>query len=196
MEIAVVLVIAGTLALVGVAAFSSLIQTRKAAKTQAALEQAKSCLVGRVYRSEQYPTYTPGLNCTSVVDESRDVDACLCASPARDAWGGAILYLEGISAPGVGLAGKFFATNPPRGQTRVPPHLSAQAVDTSGVLLPDLAFVLISRGKNKAADNASYDLFAGGVLATQMAAQPDFSTAADDQALIVASDELLALLKK
>jgi prepilin-type N-terminal cleavage/methylation domain-containing protein len=193
-EIGIVLVIVALMLGFGVTAYMGLMETRKVAKAQSMLKDAKSCLLKRALVSERYPSYTAGLTCAGGGSSSLDVDDCICPPDMLDPWGQGIRFLEGVQGIGTGLAGNPFVDEIVRGQTRVAPDaIFSQVLDHTGLLRNDVAFVLISFGEDTVADNTSYgDEFAGGVRAAKIGASvPDFQTGhVDDLYVVVTSSEL------
>jgi prepilin-type N-terminal cleavage/methylation domain-containing protein len=193
-EIGIVLVIVALMLGFGVTAYMGLMETRKVASAQSLLKDAKACLLKRALVSERYPSYTAALTCGSGGDSTMDVDDCICPSDMLDPWGQGIRFLEGVQGIGTGLAGSPFVSEIVRGQTRVAPDaVFSQALDHTGLLRDDVAYVLISFGENTVADNTSYgNEFAGGIQATKIGGTlPDFQTGhVDDLYVVVTSSEL------
>ncbi len=219
LELSVVLVIIGLLVAGGVAGFSALLEGRRVAKTASALYQAKQCLLKRMFYSNTYPSYTgdntpataaDNLNCSGgVSDLAKDVDDCLCNH--LDAWGQPLMYLEGIDNNDQPLTGQYILTNEAQGQNATyPSSANSTIIDKDNTTIPGIAFVLISYGRDRIADNLTYSgLFAGGVQVETIdpnAATPDFSTnnnnpagtldenVRDDQIVYVTGTELISTL--
>jgi len=204
LELSLVLVIAGIILSVAVGVWITVMQARELAQTASALQQTRLCLLQRITHGERYPDSTDGLTCDGLVPAvaGMDVDECLCEESLLDAWGRAIYYLEGVRAPGAGLGGEPLVTNPGKGLTRVRPHPDSKIIDHDGNEIDDVAFVLVSLGKDGEAGETGqpfhYAFAAGGsrVELIDTANSPDFQYKGDDIYLAVTSRELLTYLKR
>jgi type II secretory pathway pseudopilin PulG len=199
-EMAVILVIIGLILFVGVASWQMLSEGRRITRTRIILEEAKDCLIKRMYYTEAYPRFHTGRDASN---SSADVDQCL--GEKRDAWGHPLRYLGGINATNGSLAGQFIIDDRAENQTAVSPGDWSNAIDKDGNNTGDIAFVLISFGRDGQADHSSY----GGRLPTDdiyeptqtassteddPANPPQFNVTGDDLSLIVTGNELKALL--
>lgn len=215
MELGIVLVIAGIIISLGAVSWGVVVEARKNAVSRGELRRARECIVNAVISSGQYPSYSFDYN-----DNTRDVDRCL--RPRTDAWGAPFYFIEGIrdtTQGGGSLAGGCMqtvdtaATNDPCSPSHttkppIKPDTTSTATDKDGNVITDVAFILVSFGKSRVADNVSTigGLFPAGTLAAQMltgtaTGQPDFSLNDvgrdnDDIYLIVTYPELLAELSK
>jgi prepilin-type N-terminal cleavage/methylation domain-containing protein len=199
-ELAIVLIIVGLVVSLGTAAWVSLMESRKVVQARSVLQQAKDCLVKRVVFSERYPTY----NATAAgfcddVNNDKDVNSCLCRPGIHDPWSGDIYYLSGIQdAANTSLLGEPVVQDEAKGQYAVSPHDDSQALNTAGDTVEDVAFVLLSLGKNDTPDGSGYAALQGNtrVSVIDAADPPDFSSAGDDVVLIVTSHELAAAVRE
>ena len=118
--------------------------------------------------SGRYPTYTGytgvgnKLDCTSPdsstwtdYDISLDVDTCMCGKV--DGGGQPIYFMEGLQAAATGLANGYIVSDALSGTTRVAPDSALSTItDKNGNTIGDIAFVLVSFGRNRQADHTSY----------------------------------------
>ena len=221
MELSVVIVIIGLLLAGGTAGFYAVLEGRRVAKTQALLEQAKQCLLKRIYLSNQYPSYTgddspadntDNMDCdgtygTDYDNTAKDVDACLCGK--LDAWGENFYFIEGLRAVSLDPLSSddfYVSDNPAQNEEAVAPDASgSQVIDKDGNTIRYVAFVLLSAGRDRSLDNSSYaNLFTGSFRALPLSGTPDFSsddtgttdddTIRDDQVVIVTGVELRSLM--
>lgn len=203
-ELSIVLVVIGLILGIGFTSWSLIIEARSIAKTQSTLRQVKSCLLKRMTHSLQYPTYSDNLQInhpdagTCVNDVPyRDVDACLCRTGANDVYGEKLHYVEGFHTDGSQdkiLKEKFIIEAPYRGtsiEDAVPARDSSALTD--GGNIQRVAFILISKGKDKEFDKSSYqecfdDIH--DIVGSLKDCSPDFSNRHDDQILIITGQEI------
>jgi hypothetical protein len=80
------------------------------------------------------------------------------------------------------------------------PHANSEIVDANGNTVEDVAFVLVSYGRDRTPDHASYagllEPAAPGILGAALVAPPDFSAKTDDIYLAVTYPELLSVLAR
>ena len=189
-----VLVIVGILLAAGVAGFYAVLEGRRVAKTQATLDQAKQCLLKRIYYNNHYPSYTgddtsaanaDNMDCTGTYgtdfdDQTEDVDSCLCGK--LDAWGEQLYFIEGrIDGSLVPLSSvtSYVADNKAQNETATNPAATSTIIDKDGNTIQYVAFAIFSAGRDKSLDNSSYSsLFTGSFRAAPMVSgtTPDFST--------------------
>ncbi|MBG0775656.1 MAG: prepilin-type N-terminal cleavage/methylation domain-containing protein [Desulfovibrionaceae bacterium] len=197
LELAIVMVIMGVLIAVGVGSWLSMTEGRRIAKTVSDLAKVKECLVKRAYYSGRYPSYSANLDCSGSYSHDADVDECLCGVGGKDAWDGDLYFLEGVRSVNQGLHDQALVADKAEGVSRTTPSLlDSSVLDKQGPRY-DVAFVLISWGKDGAPDDTSYGArLSATEQANYMTAQPDFSGNTDDIHLVVTSRELLAALKR
>ncbi|WP_457572461.1 hypothetical protein [Desulfovulcanus sp.] len=202
-EMAVILIIIGLILFVGVASWQTLSEGRRITQTRTILEEAKDCLIKRMYYTEAYPRFDTGNNTSN---SSADVDQCLAEK--RDAWGHPLRYLGGIdNATNASLAGKFIIDDLAENQTaEYKPGDWSNATDKDGNNVGDIAFILISFGRDGQADDSSYGTplsFTGSIYNPDSTAAridenhlPQFNATGDDLYLIVTGNELKAVLSQ
>jgi len=218
-ELSVVLVIIGIILFAGIAAWSTIVAGQRITATRAEMENIKRCLINRAMYSEAFPTWErTGMNCNTPRSWF-DVEHCLCGR--TDAWGNAIRYISGLTATdGLGEALAISPTIPPAHyvvadpvQGQVPTELDNQSrVSAPDGTIGSVAFVLVSYGSDRVADNTSYgDLFNPDLTASGRPANrignfitgtpdptmfPDFSNTRNDLFLVVTSFELAGMLRR
>lgn len=211
LEIAIWMVVAGILLGAGVMAWSSFRDSRRLALTASQLYQIKDCLTRRVLHSERYPSWNSSAAYAFCRYSFLDVDACMCQSGAgtTDSWGRSIYLLAGVdSTPRAlgdrvaGLPSQLLLTDSARNQTALFPAAGSTATDHTGVVRPDVAYILFSYGIDGTADHASYGNRFSGAFATyranvlDTANPPNFQTGhKDDVYLVVTAGELSSALK-
>lgn len=224
-EMGIVLVIIGLLITAGAVGWSSVLEGRRIAKTASALYEAKECLLKRMFYSNRYPTYTGNETATLTdntlcSDTTRfhptipDLDSCLCDK--LDAWGQPLYFLEGVyeSAPGVysPLTDLYVTNNEAQDQTATFPDSDSAIINKDGDTISNIAFVIISFGRDTTPDNTSYQALFSGSNDSQTAiidptgTIPDFSTddvgtrqddsVRDDQIYFITGPELLSLMTR
>ncbi|BBD08717.1 uncharacterized protein DFE_1991 [Desulfovibrio ferrophilus] len=225
-ELSIVLVIVGLIISAGAVGWTSVLEGRRIAKTASALYQAKECLIKRMFYSNRYPTYTGNTTTGTAADNTLcddntrhdlmafDVDNCFCS--LRDAWGQPLYFLEGVyeSSPGVytPMSDSYIVRNEAQGQTPVYPDSTSSIVNKDGVTINNIAFVLISFGRDRTPDNTSYQALFSAPNDSQIAiinpggTIPDFSTndvgltvdvqSRDDQIYYVTGPELSGILTR
>ncbi|WP_461210136.1 hypothetical protein [Desulfocurvus sp. DL9XJH121] len=204
----------------------SLMEGRRVAKTASTLYEAKECLLEHIFYSNTFPSYTGASSTGDPTDNTlcsdpnrsspaMDVDNCICN--LVDAWGQPIYILEGIRDNGAGgylpISGTYVLDNEAQGQNATAPSNASTIIDKDGVEVPAVAFVLVSFGRDREADNQSYrDVFTAAgdsqIAPLNPADPPDFSeddtgTAAnadtlvhDDQMVVITGAELNAELTR
>jgi prepilin-type N-terminal cleavage/methylation domain-containing protein len=188
LELSFVLGIFGLVAVIAFSAWSSFLGGRKLARTTEVLEDAKACLVNRVVQTGCYPRFHNG---TDLTNASLDVDTCI--ADRRDGWGGPVYFLEGRANATNGLAGNAILDNEAEGQRGVRPSPDDQLTDVSGNAVNGTAFVLISFGRDRTADSASYgNLFASVRSSTVNADRYDFHDEHEDDVILVVTAAELA----
>ncbi len=196
-EMGVILCILGVILFVGIASWQTLVEARRLARTKAVLEEAKDCILKRIYYTESYPRFHTGLDFTN---SSADVDTCIAS--LRDAWGHPVRYLEGTDNSSTELQGQYIIKDEEEGrnnQTSPGPYSNATTRDGN---VGDIAFVLISFGKDGKADDNSYgslldnDIYNPSNTAATFSSPLDFSNITDDVYLIVTGNELKSLLSE
>jgi prepilin-type N-terminal cleavage/methylation domain-containing protein len=198
-EAAIVLVIVGVILGIGTSAWMTMNDAREITLTSNRMRAAKNCLITKVVISHQYPDWTSGYASpsTAAVDD--------CMEERLDAWDQEIRFLEGFRTGGASLADgcllmdQTLPDNHPCGADNAPvePATGSTATDADGNTVNDVAFVLISFGEDRTADDAGYgNQLPGGTFATTMSATPDFSSNDDDVFLIVTYPDLLAAIAR
>lgn len=189
-ETCLVALIVGLVLWLGVYSIEHMLKQGRESRTKARLVQVKDCLIKRAAFNNRYPTYEPdGVDCDEL---SFDVNACLCqgGEPVLDAWGHELLYIEGLDSSSAGLAGRRIlplAANEPL--TQVLPE--SRLIDENGMYMDDVAFVLVSNGKNGEPDHLSLPQAAPAPLNPD--SPPDFSSRPSDELfLFVRASELRA----
>ncbi len=180
-EMAIVLVIVGLLlSAVGIGWYSVL-EGRRIAQTRSILQQTKDCITQRLYYSNTFPTYTPGATCDpspppyvlgNVAGDPNpstfDVDVCMCE--VTDAWGSPIFYIDGledITLTAMGQSGAYVNSNIPRGENATQPSQASSVIfDKDGTEIHSVAVVLVSPGRDRVLDDATYRLLFDGGTAT------------------------------
>ena len=223
-ELSIVLIVIGLLMSAGAMGWSSLMEGRRVARTASLLTQAKDCLLKRMFYSNLYPTYTGNSTAadddTLCSDDTRynlmqyDVDSCLCN--LTDPWGHPFYFIEGVyytdTSTYAPLNGAYVIDNMAHGQTSLTPHKDSSIIDKKGDTINNIAFVIVSFGRDGQPDNTSYQsLFAAGntsqiAVIDPDAATLDFSTnnysasgtvdetALDDQIIYITGQELKSLM--
>ena len=171
-EMGIVLVIAGIMMTLGYFSWGMVVEGRKNAATLFELNKAKACILSSIVADNQYPTWTATR--TTPISPTNVVDRCLDARV--DAHGHPIYFIEGrrsTAQGGGGLAGNCilpdstrasndpcspdYTTSPP-GPPPILPQTgtggtASYATDRDGVVIQDVAFILVSFGRSGVADN-------------------------------------------
>lgn len=216
-EMAIVLVIAGIILAIGVSSWMLLAEGRKNSSTYATMRRARDCIEDYVAQTGLYPAYSSDL----AADPNFAVNICL--NGKLDAWGEQIMFLEGIRDGGGTLASlcllstETASTDDPcsaeyavtADRPPIKPDATSTITDKDGNTISDVAFVLISYGRQRNADHTSYgnllDPAVVGVFASRISAgsQPDFSTTLllnpredDDIYMVVTYPELVSEVAK
>lgn len=213
-EVAVVLVIAGIILGIGVSSWMLLVEGRKNSATYATMRRVRDCITNNVAQSGLYPAYSSSLtaNANAAVD--------ICLGGKMDAWGEQIMFLEGIRDGGGSLSGLCLLStetadsNDPcspqhTSSPPIQPDTTSAITDKDGNTISDVAFVLISFGRQRNPDNTTYgnllDPAQAGVFANQMSSgtRPDFSYTSftnpredDDIYMVVTYPELVSEVAK
>lgn len=192
LEMSFLLGIIGLVAVSAFSAWSSFLGGRKIARTESVLEDVRDCLLQRVQQNGYYPVFDNGTHSSNA---SLDVDFCI--ADRMDAWGGPVYFLEGRANATAGLQGLFIVDNEAEEQNGSSPDPDFIITDVDGNDVNSTAFVLISFGRDRAADNDSYgDLFGTDRAATMGSTnKPNFhEDHEDDVVLIVTAPKLAAEL--
>lgn len=211
-EMAIVLVIAGIIMGIGASGWMLLAEGRKNTSTYATMRRVRDCIENYVAQSGLYPSYSSNL----ATDTNAAVNLCLGGK--LDAWGEQIMFLEGIRDGGGNLSGLCLLSTEtadsndpcsPQHTSSPPIHPDAASTitDKDGNTIEDVAFVLISFGRQRNADHTSYgdrlDPAQAGVFANQIssASPPNFSASLlanedDDIYLAVTYPELVSEVAK
>ncbi len=188
LELSLVLMIVGLMAVLGFSSWTSSLGVRKTALTRERLKETKDCLLGRMLHTGSYPLFGNG---TDVTNASLDVDICL--ADRKDAWGGPLYFLEGRANATSGLAGNPLVGSASEDEQGIVPDPTYLFTGLNGTLVNGTAFVLISFGRDRQADNPSYGNLLTTVRANTMntATPPNFhATHKDDHILLVTAPEL------
>lgn len=182
LELSIALVVIGALLAVGVSAWSTMAETRRLARAQAQLLEARDCLLRHSLIHERYPDDAAFLRCR--------------AETGRDPWGGELRLVRGVSPANLPLTEAFSPIEDP-----VRSQALTQAHPSRAILLPEgdnrtaVAFALVSLGRNGVADHGSYASLDTNAIAV-LAADMDFSsTTKDDLVLPVQSYEVMGFLR-
>lgn len=219
-EMAFVLIIIGFITVAAIASWSTLTAGRRIATTQGVLNNVKQCLIKRIIYSNQYPTYTANLDCSTVQpDLSQDVDSCLCKDGV-DGYGQLVYFIEGLDEDNTtGLEGLYVEEDLAKGLTGAlhgEPGAQSTVINQEGLRVDDVAFVLVSYGADRQANDQSYDVIAtpgseGDRVATMRTAaditnpvEPDFTVSLpnpgpndeDDQVVIVTRREIIQAIRE
>jgi len=184
-ETSLVLLIVCLVLGLGVYSIRHMLQQGRETKTRARLTQVKDCLVKRAAVNNRYPEYVPGVvDCN---DLTQDVNACFCmgGEPAKDAWDTPLRYMEGLTSPNKGLAGGRIAGK----NASTPGANLSRVIDCSGNAVHDVAFVLISLGKNRQADHKGYAMESPAPLNPRQ--PPDCSSPGNDDLFVVVTAQEL-----
>ncbi len=210
-EMAVVLVVLGTVLAIGAVSWMSIKSGFEVSHTRSKLKAVKSCLIERMILSDKYPDFTSNLqededdNYQCVNNkQTKAVDYCLCKSEYKDAWGHRIRFLGGIYDNGtnwVPINGKgIMNSNRTSFNATSFPGDKSNATDKDGGSVKNIAFILLSKGSNGEFDRKSTrNLFADKyTLAGSLEdGTPNFefdNKDYDDQVLIVTGNQLSILL--
>lgn len=162
-ESAIVLVVIGTVMTVGAISWMSIKSGFEISHTRAKLRAVKSCLMERMILSERYPDFTLTLQenkddnyqCVNNVP-TKAVDYCLCKAGYKDAWGRRIRFLGGIDKSGYSINGKgIMNSNCTSFNGTSFPAEESNATDKDGRLVKNIAFILLSKGKNGEFDRST-----------------------------------------
>lgn len=202
-ELAIVLVIAGIMMTLGYYSWGMVVEGRKNAATLFEMNKVKACIMGAIVADSTYPNWTATR--TQPITPTVVVDRCL--DSRVDAHTNPIYFIEGVRSTAQGggsLAGNCilpdstranndpcspnYTTTPPG-----PPPITPQtgtgasasfATDRDGVVIQDVAFILVSFGRSGRADNNNLSLmFPAGTLSASILAtgtQPSFARTAAD----------------
>lgn len=195
-EITILLVVVGFVAGMAMLSWSSFAEARRAGQTKSQLRQMKECLQRAILVTEHYPRET-------------DFKAC-SAAVGKDAWGNELRWLVGADSDGSILCElDAVVSDEARGQTAATVHTNSTiilpAADGSlsaanGSEQGSVAFALVSLGRNRKTDNATYDKLDTGPWAEILASgsqpsPPDFSASHDDMVLVIKAYELSAQIR-
>jgi prepilin-type N-terminal cleavage/methylation domain-containing protein len=160
-ESAIVLVVIGTVMTVGAISWMSIKSGFEISHTRAKLRAVKSCLMERMILSERYPDFTLNLQeneddnyqCVNNVP-TKAVDYCLCKAGYKDAWGRRIRFLGGIDEDGDSINGTEIIDGGTFDKTNFPGE-NSNATDKDGRVVTNIAFILLSKGKNGEFDRST-----------------------------------------
>ena len=199
-ESAIVLIIIGLIIGVAASGFYTLLEGQRLTKTRSGLDDVKQCLMRRLYASELYPSLTNSLTDCSASVSALDVDFCLCESGLRDGWNRPFLFIQNLIDSDVdGMDGYAAVSDILRGgQLRTLPSTTNTVTTTTGEVLSDVAYILLSYGADGLPGDASYgNLLAGDLTATMLPNSAiDFTNKGDDLYILITSRELAAALRR
>ncbi len=205
LELAMVLVIIGIIMGMAIFSWMSFIEAKKISETSSVLAAIKNCLMEKMVYSLKYPDYSYPLTSTMCTQGSygdKAVDSCICGR-YKDAWGRYIRYLDGFDAANSSLGGKYAIRRPWAGiSSSAEPSKDSSVIDKDGERKKDVAFVLISFGKDGKPDDSSYgSLLPDHDLVGKLKySLPEFNSTdtgnKDDIYLIVTGDQIKAFLKR
>jgi hypothetical protein len=115
----------------------------------------------RMILSERYPDFTLNLQeneddnyqCVNNVP-TKAVDYCLCKAGYKDAWGRRIRFLGGIDEDGDSINGTEIIDGGTFDKTNFPGE-NSNATDKDGRVVTNIAFILLSKGKNGEFDRST-----------------------------------------
>lgn len=179
-ELAVVLVVAGFLLAVGLASWTTVVEVRRIAKAKSQLLQMRDCLLQASLRHEYYPS---------------DADVARCQDHTRpDPWGTQIRFVRGQTPSTTPLDANFTAvTDLAHGQTMTLPSPTITLMTPEGNRT-SIAFALVSLGKDKTADHATYSSLTTNPTAL-ITNGMDFSNPTDDLVLVVHGYEVTGYIR-
>ncbi len=202
LEMGFVVLIIGLIVGLGVVSMHHMLANARLSKTQTVLQQCKDCLRKRAVYNNRYPTFAPGgvsIDCDVL---SYDVNACLCGGNGslQDAWGEKIRFIEGVDQHNAGLKGGMIVNLTQQSAPTTAPGPMSLLMDHRNAARRDVAFILISSGKDRALGDSSYGaLFKAGNCTATLApeAPPNFSSPDnDDLFLLVTGKELRAAVRE
>lgn len=188
-ELALAIAVIGLVFAVCTLAWTTTLEARRTGQNKTIITQLKGNILRQIITDETYPDVSSASNPSPAIFMREYLNG---VANGLDAYGREIRLLEGIDGNALPLAARPAVDNPVRSWIAVRPGKASSVTDRHGRIIHDVAYVIISYGRDGQPDDASYgDILTSGRVATIRAdAPPDFTRAHDDQYAILTWAEI------